>query len=345
MKVNKLDEGVGDTFGLVRSKCPDFGHRDRYQSTIDSLQLAARDACRTMKRNTAMEIDLNRVLDGLPVMVWTAVPDGRIDFVNQRWSDYTGLSLDDAEGWKWQSVIKTDDLAGLLERWRSILASGQPDEMEARIRRFDGQYRWFLVQTNPIRDDGGQIVKWCGVSIDVDDRKRAEDDLRASERDARQIVDGMPGLVAIFTPDGELEGVNRQILEYYGMTFEELKNWGTSDAVHPEDLPRCAEVFASAIASGDPFELECRSRRFDGAYRWFQSRGYPFRDSKGRIVRWYNLLIDIDDRKRAEEALRESEYKAPSNRRSGTSHPLVSRSIRPLDPCQSAPFGLQRNAI
>src|SRR5258708_21727298 len=111
-----------------------------------------------MKRNTTMEADLSCVLDGLPAMVWTAVPDGRIDFVNQRWSDYTGLSLDDAEGWKWQSVIETDDLAGLLERWRSILASGQPDEMEARIRRFDGQYRWFLVQTNPIRDDERRII-------------------------------------------------------------------------------------------------------------------------------------------------------------------------------------------
>jgi PAS domain S-box-containing protein len=256
-----------------------------------------------------MEVDLSRVLDGLPAMVWTAVPDGRIDFVNQRWSDYTGLSLDDAEGWKWQSVIKTDDLAGLLEQWRSILASGQPDEMEARIRRFDGQYRWFLVQTNPIRDDKGQIIKWCGVSIDIDDRKQAEDDLRASECDARQIVDGMPGMVAFFTPGGEVEGVNRKILEYFGKTFEELKYWRTSDSLHPEDLSRCVQIFTNAIASGEPFELECRSRRFDGAYRWFQSRGHPFRDSNGRIVRWYNLLIDIDDRKRAEEALRESEYR------------------------------------
>jgi hypothetical protein len=254
-----------------------------------------------------MGVDLSRVLDGLPAMVWTAVPDGNIDFVNHRWSDYTGLGLADAEGWKWQSVIKMDDLACLLERWRSILASGQPGEMEARIRRFDGQYRWFLVQANPIRNDIGQIVKWCGVSIDVEDRKRGENDLRASERDTREILDGIPGQVAIFAPGGEVEGVNRRVLEYFGMTVGELKNWGTGDAVHPEDLSRCVEIFTNAIASGEPFELECRSRRFDGVYRWFQSRGYPSRDSSGRIVRWYNLLIDIDDRKRAEERLRRSE--------------------------------------
>src|SRR6478609_3476670 len=108
---------------------PRFRHRNRYQSTIDSLPLTARDPPAAKKRNTTMEVDLSDVRDGLPAMVWTAVPDGSIDFVNQRWSDYTGLSLGDAEGWKWQSVIKTDDLAGLLERWRSVLASGQPDEM------------------------------------------------------------------------------------------------------------------------------------------------------------------------------------------------------------------------
>jgi PAS domain S-box-containing protein len=256
-----------------------------------------------------MDVDLSRVLDGLPAMVWTAVPDGKIDFVNQRWSEYTGLSLVDANGWNWLSVIKTDDLACLLERWKSILASGQPGEMEARIRRCDGRYRWFFVQTNPIRDDEERIIKWCGVSIDVDDRKRAEDDLRTSERDARQILESIPGMVAIFTPQGELESVNQQVLEYFGKTLDELRNWGTTDAVHPEDLPRCVEAFSNAIASGDPFELECRARRFDGVYRWFQSRGSPLRDSNGRVLFWNNLLIDIDERKRTEEALRESEYK------------------------------------
>ena len=79
-----------------------------------------------------MEIDLGRVLDALPAMVWTALPDGHIDFVNRRWSEYTGLSLDEAHGWEWQAAVNPDDLPKLLERWRSILASGQPGEMEAR---------------------------------------------------------------------------------------------------------------------------------------------------------------------------------------------------------------------
>ena len=133
----------------------------------------------------------------------------------------------------------------------------------------------------------------------------ANEALRESERESRLIVDCIPGLVAVFTPDGEVEFVNRQVLEFYGRTLEELKHWGTGGTTHPEDLPRVVEQFRHSMASGDPFEFEVRTLRFDGVYRWFQSRGFPLRDTNGHIVRWYNLLIDIDERKRAEELLAE----------------------------------------
>ena len=114
-------------------------------------------------------------------------------------------------------------------------------------------------------------------------------------------------MIAAFTPGGELEFVNRPIFEYFGKTVEELKRWGTGGMTHPEDLPRVVELFTQSIASGEPFEIELRARRFDGVYRWFQSRALPLRDTNGDIVRWYNLLIDIDERKRAEQELRRSE--------------------------------------
>ena len=142
---------------------------------------------------------------------------------------------------------------------------------------------------------------------EVAERLRTEEALRESERESRLIVDSIPGFVAAFTPAGEVEFVNRPILEYFGRTLEELKRWGTGSTTHPEDLPRVVELFTDSIVSGEPFEFEVRARRFDGVYRWFQSRGFPLRDTNGHIVRWYNLLIDIDERKRAEEALRESE--------------------------------------
>src|SRR5467141_4954060 len=138
---------------------------------------------------------------------------------------------------------------------------------------------------------------------EVAERKRAEAALLESERESRLIVDRIPGLVATLTPAGEVEGVNHQVLEYCGRTLEELKQWGTSDTVHPEDLPRVIEVITQSMASGDPHEIEERIRRFDGAYRWFQVRGLRLRDATGRIVRWYVLLTDIDARKRAEAQL------------------------------------------
>ena len=121
------------------------------------------------------------------------------------------------------------------------------------------------------------------------------------------IVDTIPGLVAIMTARGEVELVNQQVLEYFGRTLDELKQWGTSDAVHPDDLRAASAAWAHSVEHGTAYEFEHRIRRADGVYRWFQSRGNPLRDAQGRVVRWYNLLTDIDERKRTEEQLRRSQ--------------------------------------
>jgi PAS domain S-box-containing protein len=131
------------------------------------------------------------------------------------------------------------------------------------------------------------------------ERKRAEEALRESERSLRAAIDGIPGQVAVLAPNGELEAVNRQILEYSGQSLEELRNWATNGTVHPDDLPHVVEVFTKSIASGVPYHLEQRLRRFDGEYRWLDNRGVPIRDDSGRITRWYVLLTDIEDRTRA----------------------------------------------
>ena len=121
------------------------------------------------------------------------------------------------------------------------------------------------------------------------------------------LVDSIPGLVALLTADGQLQFVNRQILQYTGRTLEELKHWGKDDTVYPEDLPHVIDVFTRSIGSGTPYEIVQRLRRSDGVYRWFQNNGFPLRDSSDDIVRWCVLLTDIDERKRAEDALRKSE--------------------------------------
>jgi PAS domain S-box-containing protein len=150
----------------------------------------------------------------------------------------------------------------------------------------------------------GQITHLAAVAIE---RKRNETALQQSEFRFRLIVDAIPGLVCTLNVAGEVELLNRQVLEYFGKTSEELKNWATSDAVHPDDLPRVIDAWKCSIESGQPYVLELRQRRADGVYRWFQSRALPARDKEGCITGWYMLLTDIDDRKRAEDALRLNE--------------------------------------
>ncbi len=142
---------------------------------------------------------------------------------------------------------------------------------------------------------------------EIAERERAEAALREGERSSMSVLDGIPGLVAILAPDGGVEVVNRQIVDYCGRTVEELKSWVTNGTIHHEDLPHVVAIFMESVAAGIPYGFQLRLRRHDGAYRWFDNRGVPVRDEKGRIVRWYVLLTDIDERKRAEEALRRSE--------------------------------------
>jgi PAS domain S-box-containing protein len=143
-----------------------------------------------------MENDLVRVVDAvfdaLPGLVWTARPDGCVDFFNRRWCEYTGLDVDHVLGHGWQTATHPEDLPGLLERWRSILASGGPGEMEARLRRFDGVYRWFLLRLSPLPDSSGHLVKWCGINIDIEERKRAEVLLAGEKRLLEMVAGGRP---------------------------------------------------------------------------------------------------------------------------------------------------------
>src|ERR1700731_2220718 len=256
---------------------------------------------------TCQEQDIRRVFDTIPTLAWSARSDGSADFFNRRWLDYTGLTVEQACDWGWAVAVHPDDLKGLSDYWRSVLASREPGEIEGRLRRFDGVYRWFLFRATPSFDNDGAVVKWFGTNTDIDDRRRAEDALRVRELNLRQVVDTIPGFVCTLSAAGEVELVNRQTFEYFGKTTEELKNWATSGVVHPDDLPRVIDAWRHSVETGEPYALELRQRRADGVYRRFQSRALPTRDAEGGITGWCMLLTDIDDRKRAEEALRSNE--------------------------------------
>ena len=253
------------------------------------------------------EDQLQLIIDTIPSLVWTARPDGFCDFLNQRWLHYTGMTAEQAQGWGWAAAFHPDDRKGVVDHWRSCLASGTPVATQARVRRFDGSYRWFLISANPLRDESGNIVRWYGTNTDIEDRKQVEENLQARELSWRQIVDNIPGLVATTGAGGEVEFLNRQTLEYFGKTNEDLKNWSLIGVVHPDDLPRVIEARTKSIEAGQIYQVEHRCRRADGVYRWFQVRGLPVRNTQNEITAWYLLLTDIDDLKKAEEAVRSNE--------------------------------------
>jgi PAS domain S-box-containing protein len=254
-----------------------------------------------------LQNDTRHIVDPLPGLVWTSLPDGQVDFLNRRWYEYTGLSADQARGWGWLLAICPDDLPRLRDYWQSILASGEPGECEARMRRSDGEDRWFLFRAAPLRDASGEIVKWYGTNTDIDERVRAEEVLRRSELRYRSIVETIPGLIIVMTADGAVDHANRNYLEYFGLSLEEWKGRAIGDTVHPDDLQAAITARTHSLETGYPYAVDYRLRGADEAYRWFQGRGLPQRDAAGQIMRWYVLLTDIDDLKRTEEARKRSD--------------------------------------
>jgi PAS domain S-box-containing protein len=243
------------------------------------------------------------VLEHLPAGIALMAADGELEFANRQLLEYFGRDFEELKGSLNADAIHPEDRPRSIERFLHSITWCEPLDNEQRLLRHDGVYRWFHVRGHPLRD-AGRVIRWCVLHTDIDQRKRAEDALRDGERESRLIVDSIPGFVAAFNPAGELDFVNRRVLDYFGKTMEELRHWATDGSLHPHDTERVTAAFKRSFASGEPFDVELRALRFDGSYRWFQSRYFPLRDGSGQIVRWYNLLTDIEDRKQAEVELK-----------------------------------------
>src|SRR6202047_2402577 len=191
--------------------------------------------------SNAIEERLRLILDVIPAIVWRKLPDGSADFLNMRFLEYTGLSLDKGMGWGWMEAFHPDDR--LMEEWRAALAAGKPFEKEARLRRADGVWRWFQIRAVPLRDEQSGIVKWYGTTSDIEDLKRAEDRVRL-------IIDTLPTMIWTLQPDGACDFVNQTWMDFTGLSLEEeIEN--PTGPVNLEDLPRVLEKwfpdFAAAI--------------------------------------------------------------------------------------------------
>jgi len=388
------------------------------------------------------------LIENIPALAWSALSDGSNTFVSRRWTEYTGLSAEETAGWGWRAAVHPNDIDRYVEKWRASLSSGEPFEDEARIRRAaDGEYRWFLARAEPLRDEQGSILAWYGMLTDIEDRKRAEQALRASEerfrmlvqfsfdvywesdenhrftrqefgdglvnapprgseigrtrwevpylepdeeawrkhratmdahlpfrdfelarptpeggkryvsvsgvpvfdeagrfvgyrgvgrditqrkraeaelrqreKELRDLVETMPAIAWTISADGSNVFASRRWTEYSGLPAEALSGSAWLAAIHPDDVDRHITKWRTSATTGVPFENEARLRRVeDGGYRWFLVRAVPLQDEHRRVLQWYGLAIDIEERKRAEQTLRQTEaYLAEAQRLSHT---------------------------
>jgi PAS domain S-box-containing protein len=303
--------------------------RDEQQETVKELQVLnetlrienaerrrAEDALRESEAELAKaRYEGQLIIDTVPVLILRHRADGVIDFVNQVGRSYSGLT---ATNWtrRTSAITHPDDIPQIEAMWDVALVTGEPFETEARLRRADGEYRWFATRRVPLRNDDGEVIAWYAASYDIEDRKRAEDALREREaqlaearRELELTIDSIPVMVSTFDADGTRSFVNQTWQNYTGHTGREATGKGLNSSVyyHPDDVRRFENAWRVSQAKGEMLSIDVRTRRADGVYRWYTMRRAPRRDEKGNIVKWYSVGVDVEDQKAAENALRRSE--------------------------------------
>src|SRR5882762_2867377 len=261
------------------------------------------------------ELTLRHIVDGISALVAVLTPDGAVEIVNRQVLNYFGKTLEEMRAWSSSDAVHPDDLPGVIALWTRSIESGQPYDIELRQRRADGVYRWFHAQGLPVRDAEHRILRWLVLQTDVDERKRNEaaltsvfEEIAKSEAELRTITDAIPQLIIAIGVDGHFLSANQAVLDYTGLTKEEVRTESFRDVFHPEDSERLRPERDAAISRGVPFEYERRVRRRDGQYRWLLVQYNPLRDERGEVIRWYATGTDIDDRKQVEERTRQENF-------------------------------------
>jgi formate hydrogenlyase transcriptional activator len=258
-------------------------------------------------------VDLQQIVDVIPQTITVLDPHGTIIYANQAVLDYTGLTIDDVMKSDFRDrVFHPEDIKRLRDERQQALLRGKPFDNEQRARGKDGKYRWFLIRYKALLDETGQPLRWYASGTDIDDLKRAEARLRHDQRELRQLVDSLPQHVLVLDAQGSILQVNRMMLDYLGRTLKEMQNPATDDRIkrdlHPDDLERVQTERSVGLSRGVPFEIEKRSLGKDGQFRWFLFRYKPLLDEKGQIPKWFVTATDIEDRKQAEERMRNEAF-------------------------------------
>ncbi len=254
----------------------------------------------------ASEQEVRAIVDAIPHAISVYSPDGAFLYVNRAGLEFAGISMQDVVAPQFRAwLYHPDDIDRLRDERARAFSRGVPFETEQRVRRKDGEYRWVLVRHYPLRDENGQLTRWYATGEDIHERKRAEEKIRQSEKQLRQLLDLTPLHITEFGADGSRLYNNQAALDYHGMTLEEWQAADLQSLVHPQDAERLRREQPTKFASAAPYEIEARLKRRDGQYRWFLARFNPVLDGQGRVTRWYAAATDIEDRKQVEQQVQD----------------------------------------
>ncbi len=257
-------------------------------------------------RASDQEEQWRRMVDSIEQLAWIAEANGFITWYNQRWYEYTGKTLEEMQGWGWQSVHDPKYLPSVMERWAASIQTGQVLDMEFPIRGKDGVYRPFLTRVMPVRNSSGEVVRWFGTNTNVEGLRREQDLLKQSEVKFRELAETLPEQVWAADAQGKMTYWNPQLYAYTGYSPGQGLDDKWISIMHPDDAEHLFEDWRTSISTARHHEYEARVRRYDGVYRWFLHRAEPVRDENGNILRWLGTSTDIHERKLMEQALRRS---------------------------------------
>jgi PAS domain S-box-containing protein len=269
------------------------------------VEAAERELQRQNERLQRSERELREVIETIPSMAWSAAPDGAAEFFNRRWLEYAGLTADQARGWGWTVAVHPDDLNPLVEYWRTIMASGQSGEVEARLRRFDGIYRWFLFRATASLDHNERVIKWYGTNTDIEERKRAEQALRRSEAylaEAQRLT--YTGSCAIDGTSHEILYWSEEMFRLFGFDPQEgLPTWDQwVQRIHPEDRDKFRMAGDRTFLEKVHCDVEFRIVKLDGTVKHIHGIGHPVLSPRGELVQVVGTMVDVTERQYADEA-------------------------------------------
>lgn len=241
--------------------------------------------------------------NSIPQLGWMADHKGNIHWYNDRWYEYTGTTLEEMAGWGWQKVHHPEHMDRVVAYATKAWQQNQPWELTFPLCGQDGRYRWFLTRVYPVKDGTGKVEQWIGTHTDIQDQVKTEELLKQSEAQLRQLSNSMPQLVWTSDATGYHDFFNDRWYEFTGLNFQNTKDSGWAELLHPADAARTWQVWNHSLETGERYETEYRMKRADGAYRWLLARATPLTDEVGEIVRWFGTCTDIHDQKLASDTL------------------------------------------